>query len=60
MTHHIAKYGDIDNWGQFYYITIIDLKCCGDMGRSKQIIGEIPDFTVLNVHLVQPRHNSVR
>ena len=53
MTHHTEKYGDI---GNFYYTVIIDLKFVVTWAPTNKIIGDITDFTVLNVSLFQPWH----
>ena len=59
MTHTIEKYGDI---GNFFGVTsvilpFINLKYVGTLAPTAKIIGDIPDFYVLNVPKTQPRHN---
>ena len=59
MTHTIEKYGDIGNfWGVTYVmLPVVNLKHVGTWAPTAKIIGDIPDFNVLNVPKTQPRHN---
>ena len=61
MTHHIVKYKDIDNFAGVSSITLlllsIDLRFVGTWATTNKIIGNIPDFTVLNVPIFQHWHN---
>ena len=59
MTHTTEKYGDIGNfWGVTYVILpFVNLKLVGTWAPTAKIIGDIPDFNVLNVPKTQPRHN---
>ena len=59
MTHAIEKYGDI---GNFFGVTSVilpftNLKYVGTLAPAAKIIGDIPDFKVLNVPKTQPRNN---
>ena len=59
MTHTIEKYGDICNFSGVTSVILpfMHLKYVGTLGRTAKIIGDIPDFNVLNVPKTQPRHN---
>ena len=59
MTHTIEKYGDICNISgvTFVILPFINLSCVGTLAPTVKIIGDIPDFNVLNVPKMQPRHN---
>ena len=50
---HWKIHGDVDN---FYYTAITDLKFVVTWAPTNKIIGNITDFTVLNVSLFQPWH----
>ena len=55
MTHTIEKYGDICNFSVILPFMI--LKYVGTLAPTAKIIGDIPDFNVLNVPKTQPWHN---
>ena len=59
MTHTVEKYGDIGNFPVVTYVILpfVRLKFVGTRAPSAKIIGDIPDFNVLNVPKTQPRHN---
>ena len=59
MTHTIEKYGDIGNFSGVTYILLpfVNLKFVGTWAPTAKMIGDIPDFNVLNVPKMQPRHN---
>ena len=59
MAHTIEKYGDIGNFSGVTYVMLpfVNLKFVGTWAPTAQIIGDIPDFNVLNVPKTQPRHN---
>ena len=59
MTHTIEKYGDICDISQVTSVILpfMNLKCVGTLAPTLKIIGDIPDFNVLNVPKPQPRHN---
>ena len=59
MTHTIEKYGDIGNFSGVTAVILpfMNLKYVGTLAPSAKIIGDIPDFNVLNVPKTQPRHN---
>ena len=59
MAHTIGKYGDIGNFSGVTYIILpfVSLKFVGTQAPTAKIIGDIPDFNVLNVPKTQPRHN---
>ena len=62
MTLAIKNYGGI---GNFYGITSVilpfmNLKYVGTMAPTAKIIGDTPDFNVLNVPKTQPRHNPAK
>ena len=61
MTHTTEKYGDIVNfWGVSYVILpFMKLKLVGTWAPTAKTIGDIPDFNVLNVPKMQPKHNPV-
>ena len=61
MTHTIEKYGDIDNFSGVNYVILpfVNLKFVGTLAPTAKIIGDIPDFNVLNVPKTQPWHNPV-
>ena len=56
MTHTTEKYGDIGNfYGVTYVISpFVNLKFVGTWAPAAKIIGDIPDFNVLNVPKTQP------
>ena len=51
MTHTIEKYGDT-----FVILPIVNLKFVGTWAPTAKMIGDIPDFNMLNVPKTQP-HN---
>ena len=53
------QYGDTDNFSGVSSITLPLLisNFVGTWAPTNKIIGDIPDFTVLNVPIFQPRHN---
>ena len=53
MTHHLRKYGGIYNFSGVIYV-FIDLEFVGTWAPANKIIGDIPDFIVLNVPIFQP------
>ena len=55
MTHTIEKYGDIGNFS--VKLPFMNLKYVGTLAPTAKIIGDIPDFNVLNVPKMQPLHN---
>ena len=59
MTHTIEKYGDTGNFSGVTYVILpfINLKFGGTWAPTAKIVGDIPDFNVLNVPKTQPRHN---
>ena len=59
MTHTIEKYGDICNFSGVTSVILpfMNLKYVGTLAPTAKIIGDIPDFNVLNVPKTQPRHN---
>ena len=59
MTHTTEKYGDIGNFFGVTYVILPfgNLKLVGTWVPTAKIIGDIPDFNVLNVPKTQPRHN---
>ena len=61
MTHTVEKYGDIGIFPGVTYVILpfVNLKFVGTMAPTAKIIGDVPDFIVLNVPKTQPRHNPV-
>ena len=61
MTHTIEKYGGIGNFSGATSVILpfTNLKHVGTLVPTAKIIGDIPDFNVLNVLKTQPRHNPV-
>ena len=59
MSHTTEKYGDIGNFFGVTYVILpfVNLKLVGTWAPTAKIIGDIPDFNVLNVPKTQPRHN---
>ena len=59
MTHTIEKYGNVGNFSGVTYVMLpfMNLKFVGTWAPTAKIIGDIPDFNVLNVPKTQPRHN---
>ena len=59
MTHTTEKYGDVGNFSGFTYVMLpfMNLKFVGTWAPTAKIIGDIPDFNVLNDPKMQPRHN---
>ena len=59
MIHTIEKYGDIGNFSGVTYVTLpfVNLKFVGTWAPTAKMIGDIPDFNVLNVPKMPPRHN---
>ena len=59
MTHTTEKYGDIGSFLGVTYVILpfVNLKFVGTWAPTAKIIGDIPDFNVLNVPKMQPRHN---
>ena len=59
IAHTIGKYGDIGNFSGVTYVILpfVTLKFVGTQAPTAKIIGDIPDFSVLNVPKTQPRHN---
>ena len=59
MAHTIGKYGDIGNFSGVTYVILpfVNLKFVGTKAPTAKIIGDIPDFNMLNVPKTQPRHN---
>ena len=59
MTHTIEKYGDVGNFSGVTYVMLpfMNLKFLGRWAPTVKIIGDIPDFNVLNVPKMQPQHN---
>ena len=59
MTHTIEKYGDIGNFSGVTSVILpfMNLKYVGTLAPTAKIIGDIPDFNVLNVPKTQPLHN---
>ena len=59
VTHTIGKYGDIVNFSGVTSVILpfMNLKYVGTLAPTAKIIGDIPDFNVLNVPKTQPRHN---
>ena len=59
MAHTIGKYGDIGNFSVVTYVILpfVNLKFVGTQAPTAKIIGDIPDFNVLNVPKTQPQHN---
>ena len=51
MTHTIEKYGDIGNFSGVTYVILpfMNLKFVGTWAPTTKMIGDIPDFNVLNV-----------
>ena len=62
MTHTIEKYGDIVNFSGVISVILpfMNLKYVGTLAPTAKILGDIPDFNVLNVPKMQPRHNPAR
>ena len=58
MTHLIGKYGGIGNFSGVSSTAIIDLRFVGTWADANKIIEDIPEFTVLNVPIFQPQHNT--
>ena len=61
MTHTIEKHGDIGNFSVTSVILpFMNLKYMyvGTLAPTAKIIVDIPDFNVLNVPKMQPRHNT--
>ena len=61
MAHTIEKYGDIGNFSGVTYVILpfVNLKFVGTWAPTAKMNGDIPDFNVLNVPKMQPRHNPV-
>ena len=59
MTHTIEKYGDICNFSGVTSVILpfMILKYVGTFAPTAKIIGDIPDFNVLNVPKTQPQQN---
>ena len=59
MTHIIEKYGDVASFSGVTYVMLpfMNLKFVGTWAPTAKIIGDIPDFNVLNVPKTQPWHN---
>ena len=59
MTHTIEKYGDICKFSGVTYVILpfVNIKFVGTWAVTVNITGDIPDFNVLNVPKMQPRHN---
>ena len=59
MTHTTEKYGDIGNFSgvTFVILPFMNLKYVGTLAPTAKIIGDIPDFYVLNVPKTPSRHN---
>ena len=59
MTHTIEKYGDIGNFSGVTYVILpfANLKFVGTWAPTAKMIGDIPDFNVLNVPKTEPQHN---
>ena len=59
MTHIIERYGDICNFSGVSSVLLpfLNLKYVGTLAPTAKMIGDIPDFNVLNVPKTQPRHN---
>ena len=59
MTHTIEKYEDICNFSGVTSVTLpfMNLKYVGTLAPTAKIIGDIPNFNVLNVPKTQPLHN---
>ena len=59
LTHTIEKYGDIGNFSEVTYVMLLFMnrKFVGTWAPTAKIIGDIPDFNVLNVPKTQPQHN---
>ena len=62
MTHTIEKYGDVGNFSGVSYVMLpfMNLKFVGTWAPTAKIIGDIPDFNVINVPKTQPGHNPVQ
>ena len=58
VTHTIEKYGDICNFSGVTSVILpfMILKYVGTLAPTAKMIGDIPDFNVLNVPKMQPRH----
>ena len=61
MAHTIEKYGDIGKFSGVTYVILpfMDHKFVWTWAPTAKIIGDIPDFNVLNVPKMQSRHNPV-
>ena len=59
MTHTIEKYGHIGNFSGVTYVILpfVNLKLVGTWAPTAKMIGDMPDFNVLNVPKTQPRRN---
>ena len=57
MTHPIKRYGTYGVSPIIWGFTISDLKFVEIQASETKIIGDIPDFDVLNVHILQPPQN---
>ena len=59
MTHTTENYGDFGNFSGVTYVMLpfLNLKFVGPWAPAVKIIGDIPDFNVLNVPKTQPRRN---
>ena len=59
MSHAIEKYGDIGNFSGVTSLILpfTNLKYVGTLAPSAKIIGDNPDFNVLNVPKTQSWHN---
>ena len=59
MTHITEIYGDIGNFSGVTYVILpfVNFKFVGTWAPTAKMIGDIPDFNVLNVPKTQPRHN---
>ena len=59
MTHPIEKYGDVGNFSEVTYVMLqfMNLKFVGTWAPTAKMIGDIPDFNVINVPKTQPQHN---
>ena len=59
MAHAIEKYGDIGNFSGVTSVILSfkNLKFVETLAPTAKIIGDIPDFNVLNIPKTQPLHN---
>ena len=58
-TQTIKRYGDLGNFSGVTYVMLpfMNLKFVGTWAPTAKIIGDIPDFNVLNLPKTQPQHN---